>query len=109
MKGSTFREIIREDVESRGCFFDDTEFAQHLNINGHDILGVMTQNKRYHEFDPHTGTISRSGMLLFLKESDIKNVNTGQVLRVNSKAYVITNAMLAANGVWRIELKVTGG
>lgn len=98
------RRSIHEDVKNYECFFDSEAFAEVLNINGRKVLGILTQSKHSRVYDSLSGVLMNSGMVMFLRASEVAGVNVNEVLKVNGKSYLVRDARVLGDSVWRIEL-----
>ena len=101
-------ESIRDDVMNHECFFDDNLFARWYDVDGHKILGVLTNSRAIREYNGQSdiGTIGRQVLVFMCRASDISYVKENQVIRINGKNYYVTEARKIQDVYWRIELTV---
>ena len=99
-------ESIHEDMLSRECFFDESAFAEKFSIDGRKILGLMVQSRNSRNYDAERGISGQSEMLFLCRCSDVKEVRVNNVLRINGRAYYVTEAMKVQGIYWKIRMLV---
>lgn len=85
-------------------FIAPFDFARVHSINGHDVLCVLTKDRKARFISIDGENIPGQNFLLFAKKSDIQNVKSGQSVNIDGKFFLITGAQDIQNNIWRIEL-----
>ena len=83
---------IHDDILSHECFFDDHAFARIHDVNGHKILGILTRVKNSRVYDSQTGILSRNECLFLCRASDVRDIQVNQILRINGRAYYVSES-----------------
>ena len=105
-RSQSVRESIHEDMMNHECFFDENAFAEHYDIDGHKVLGLMLNSRTSREYDPDTGTSGRSGLTFICRCDDVKDIRVNNIIRIDGKAYYVNEARRIQGMYWKIELTV---
>jgi len=93
---SGFKEMVAADTSS--AFLNLDEFAETVNINGRLVPAVLedglTNNPNVgtigRQIDMFTDGLFRSGITVFLSESDMERIPTArEIMRINGKPYAV--------------------
>ena len=99
-------DVPSEDILEFSPFV--ASFGQSLNINGHELLGVMTRPKSsllapLTQAD-HEG-LTVADRVLFLSSQDIVGVSAGESIRVNGKLYKVLSVTRPIDEAIRLDLQ----
>ncbi|MBQ3396223.1 MAG: hypothetical protein IJG34_11315 [Synergistaceae bacterium] len=97
---------IHDDMLSHECFFDMNAFARMHDVNGHKILGILTRVKYSRVYDSQTGILSRNECMFLCRVSDVRDIQVNQVLRINGRAYYVSESEKVQGVYWRVNLRV---
>ena len=109
-RDKTFLDYLAHDLDDDAVWFNNSEFARYHDVNGKKILSIFTtdtQNKKLDiTIDGHTPEgISKGSGILFVRAKDFKgNVKLGNI-KIDGKSYVVAEAHLIQDQVWRITLE----
>ena len=106
----TFLDYFAKDLEDGHVWYNSGEFARYHNINGCSLLSVFAKNiatgsmmeKTSDEAKP-LGVNNAEGVL-FCRAQDVSGVKADQTIMLDGKEYLVTNATLIQEQIWRIEL-----
>lgn len=96
-----FKDFLREDADT---FISPREFARVHSINGHDVLCVLTQDKKSRFVSIDGENLPGKNFVLTVKKSDVSGVKSGQSVNIDGDIFLITGAQEIQNTFWRIEL-----
>ena len=109
-RDKTFLDYLAHDLDDDAVWFNNSEFARYHDVNGKKILSIFTtdtKNKKLDiTIDGHTPEgISKGSGVLFVRAKDFKgDVKLGKI-KIDGKSYVVAEAHLIQDQVWRITLE----
>ena len=100
------KESIHDDMLSHECFFDENTFAEYYDIDGRKILGILTGSKGTRVYDSERGVLSQSEQMFMCRCDDVSDVRVNNIIRINGKAYYVTEAVKVQGMYWKIRMLV---
>lgn len=106
----TFLDYLAHDLDDDAVWFNNSEFARYHDVNGKKILSIFTtdtKNKKLNiTIDGNTPEgITKGSGILFVRAKDFKgDVKLGKI-KIDGKSYVVAEAHLIQDQVWRITLE----
>lgn len=98
----TFGDFVKQDL---GVWFNEFEFARLHNINGDEVLSVLTSDKTTQNiFNTDGEKISGESFILYASRDDIRGVMSGQSVEIDGKLYVVQDAQDLQGVFWKIKL-----
>lgn len=113
-KEETFLDFFAHDLDDSAVWFNNSEFARFHDVNGKKILSIFTTNVRTQKLniavnEQYPDGITKSSGVLFCRSQELKNVKSGQSLKLNGKLYTVSDTQLIQDQVWRIVLEANNG
>ena len=106
----SFQDYFAKDLTDEKVWYNSGEFARYHNIDGYKLLCVIAKNTTTNSMVDKTtpnkyalGVNDAEGVL-FCRAQDISRVKADQVITIDGKEYLVKNARLLQEQVWRIEL-----
>ena len=108
----TFLDYLAHDLDDTAVWFNESEFARYHDIRGKKILSIFTANtiskgiKITIDADNKPVGVAQSGGVLYVRAQDVKKeFASGQQLRLDGKLYIVSEAHLIQDQVWRVVLE----
>ena len=106
----TFLDFLARDLDDDCVWFNNSEFARFHDVNGKKILSILTadtKNKKLDiTIDGHTPEgISKGSGVLYVRAKDFKGEVTLGKIKIDGKSYIVSEAHLIQDQVWRISLE----
>jgi hypothetical protein len=105
----TFRDQVARDFDDGVVWFNVEEFGQFHDINGKPLLVIFVGDNRsqaitYQTKENPEGVVKSRG-ILFVRAYEIEGISADQPLRVDGRLYIVTEARILQDRVWRIVLE----
>ena len=97
----TFLDYFAKDLEDGHVWYNSGEFARY-HIFAKNIATGSMMEKTSDEAKP-LGVNNAEGVL-FCRAQDVSGVKADQTIMLDGKEYLVTNATLIQEQIWRIEL-----
>lgn len=108
-RDKTFLDYLAHDLDDDAVWFNNSEFARYHDVNGKKILSIFTTDTKNKKLDITIDGrtpegISKGSGILFVRAKDFKgDVNLGRI-KIDGKSYIVAEAHLIQDQVWRITL-----
>ena len=109
-RDKTFLDYLAHDLDDDAVWFNNSEFARFHDVNGKKILSIFTTDTKNKKLDITIDGrtpegISKGSGVLFVRAKDFKgDVKLGKI-KIDGKSYVVAEAHLIQDQVWRITLE----
>ena len=106
-----FRAVFANDLDDYNAWFNAAEFAAYHDIDGVKVLSLFVSDVKGRILDVRLGDaqnpegILKSRGILFIRAQEIEGVKPGQSIHLDGQLYVIAEARLLQNQVWKIYLE----
>jgi hypothetical protein len=106
----TFRDQVRHDFDDGAAWFNIEEFGKLHDINGKQILSILVGDRRGQTISSIQGKENPEGVIksrgiLFVRAYEIEGIKADQALRVDGRLYLVNEARILQDRVWRIVLE----
>lgn len=111
----TFLDFVAHDLEDGAVWFDNSEFARFHDINGKQVMSVLTTDVRHAKVALRLGSnerpegITKGQGVLYCRVGDLKNVKTGAKIKIDGRLYLVDEVNLLQEQIWRIVLEANNG
>ena len=110
-RDETFLDFVAHDLDDGANWFNNSEFARFHDINGKKILSVLTTDLRTRGIKIRLGStenpegITKAQAVLFCRAQDVKNIKSGSKIKLDGRLYLVGEAVLIQEQIWRISLE----
>ncbi len=114
-RDETFLDFVAHDLEDGAVWFNNSEFARFHDVNGKQVMSVLTTDVRHAKVALRLGSnerpegITKGAGVLYCRVKDIKNVKTGAKIKVDGRLYLVDDVNLIQEQIWRIVLEANNG
>ncbi|MBQ7733025.1 MAG: hypothetical protein IJT58_03290 [Synergistaceae bacterium] len=110
-RDETFLDFVAHDLEDGAVWFNNSEFARFHDVNGKQIMCVLSSDLRHSRIALRLGSnerpegITKGAAVLYCRVRDLKNVRTGAKIKVDGRLYLVDSVDLIQEQIWRVTLE----
>lgn len=108
---TAFRDQVALDFDDGAVWFNIEEFGRLHDINGKKLPAVFAGDRRGQKVEIQSNSkeasegIVKSRGILFVRADEIEGIRADQSLRLDGRLYIVTEARILQDRVWRIVLE----
>ena len=110
-RDETFLDFVAHDLDDGANWFNNSEFARFHDVNGKKILSVLTTDLRTQGIkirlvsSENPEGVTKAQAVLFCRVHDMKSVKSGSKFKLDGRLYLVSEATLIQEQIWRISLE----